>query len=548
MWFDYFSKLLGEKPEDLDEEDSDIQSVLTNLGIEDGPFTLEEYRKAKQAMKEDKSPPSEDGIVPEILKRCDMDDIMLEFCNKLHIDGEKPDQWGINDIIPLPKKGDLSITKNYRGIALSPMISKLCNRMILNRIRPKIDPFLRANQNGFRAGRTTLGQILALRRLIEGIRSKNLKAVITFIDFSKAFDSINRKKMFKILKAYGIPPTLLNTIIAMYTNTRAKVVSPDGDTDLFEITMGVLQGDTLAPFLFVIVLDYAMRKAIEGKEQTYGFTIEPQKSRRVQAKTITDLDFADDIALISDLVSEAQELLLAVEKECNEVGLKINAPKTQFMSYNITEDIKLNLGDGTEIKRALTEKKEQDFKYLGAWVDTTIRDIKVRKALAWAALRKMDKIWNSSLNRSRKINLFKATVEYVLLYGCEAWTLNKKLNKLLDGCYTRMLRKVLNISWRQHLTNKELYNGLPKVSNVIRKRRLTFAGHSYRQHGDPVSDLVLWQPKHGKRQKGCPAKTFIDILKEDTGLNNEQELATCMEDRSVWKKIVSRCSDKNVDW
>ena len=151
------------------------------------------------------------------------------------------------------------------------------------------------------------------------------------------------------------------------------------------------------------------------------------------------------------------------------------------------------------------------------------------------------------MNRSRKINLFKATVEYVLLYGCEAWTLNKKLNKLLDGCYTRMLRKVLNISWRQHLTNKELYNGLPKVSNVIRKRRLTFAGHSYRQHGDPVSDLVLWQPKHGKRQKGCPAKTFIDILKEDTGLNNEQELATCMEDRSVWKKIVSRCSDKNVD-
>ena len=403
-------------------------------------------------MKEDKSPPSEDGIVPEILKRCDLNDIMLDFCNKLHIDGEKPDQWGINDIIPLPKKGDLSITKNYRGIALSPMISKLCNRMILNRIRPQIDPFLRANQNGFRAGRTTLGQILALRRLIEGIRSKNLKAVITFIDFSKAFDSINRKKMFKILKAYGIPPTLLNTIIAMYTNTRAKVVSPDGDTDLFEITMGVLQGDTLAPFLFVIVLDYAMRKAIEGKEQTYGFTIEPAKSRRVKAKTITDLDFADDIALISDLVSEAQQLLLAVEKECNEVGLKINAPKTQFMSYNITEDIKLNLGDGTEIKRALTEKKEQDFKYLGAWVDTTLRDIKVRKALAWTALKKMDKIWNSSLNRTRKIDLFKATVEYVLLYGCEAWTLNMKLNKLLDGCYTRMLRKVLNISWRQHLT------------------------------------------------------------------------------------------------
>ena len=102
-----------------------------------------------------------------------------------------------------------------------------------------------------------------------------------------------------------------------------------------------------------------------------------------------------------------------------------------------------------------------------------------------------------------------------------------------------MLRKVQNVSWKQHLTNKTLYNGLPSISNVIRKRRLKFAGHSYRQHGDPVSELVLWQPKHGKRSKGAPAKTFIDILKEDTGLKNEQELAACMEDREVWRKIVS---------
>ena len=363
------------------------------------------------------------------------------------------------------------MTQNYRGIALSPMISKLCNRMILNRIRPKIDPLLRANQNGFRSGRTTLGQILALRRLIEGIKSKNLKAVITFIDFSKAFDSINREKMFKILKAYDVPPNLLKTIIAMYTNTRAKVVSPDGDTDLFEITMGSLFIRHRAGLCH--------EERDRGKRRLYGFTMEPQRSRRVKAKTITDLDFADDIALISDLVSEAQELLLAVEKECNNVGLQINAPKTKFISYNITEDIELKLGDGTAIKRALTEKKEQDFKYLGSWVDTSYKDLKVRKALAWTALNKMEKIWNSTMDRNSKIGIFRATVEYVLLYGCVTWTLNKKLNKSLDGCYTRMLRKIQNISWKQHLTNKELYNGLPKTSNVIRKRRLTLTGHSY---------------------------------------------------------------------
>ena len=281
--------------------------------------------------------------------------------------------------------------------------------MILNRIRPAIDPNLRPNQNGFRSGRTTTGQILALRRLIEGIKAKKLPAVITFIDFSKAFDSINREKMFKILKAYGVPPNLLNTIKALYTDTKAKVLSPDGETELFEIIMGVLQGDTLAPFLFVIVLDYAMRKSIDGKEEKFGFTITPKRSRRVHAKTITDLDFADDIALLSNLIDQARELLLAVEQECKKVGLEINAKKTKFMSFNIDMEFQLSLVDGTGIKRALTEAGKQDFKYLGAWIDNSAQDIRIRNAQAWSALNKMEKVWKSNLSRNTKINLFQAS-------------------------------------------------------------------------------------------------------------------------------------------
>ena len=143
--------------------------------------------------------------------------------------------------------------------------------MILNRIRPKLDPHLRPNQNGFRAGRTTVSQILALRRIIEGIKEYNLPAVMTFIDFKKAFDMIHRGQMLKILVAYGIPEELTTAIADTYSNTKAKVITPDGETDAFQIYSGVLQGDTLAPYLFVTVLDYTLRQAIQGREEDLGF-------------------------------------------------------------------------------------------------------------------------------------------------------------------------------------------------------------------------------------------------------------------------------------
>ena len=91
----------------------------------------------------------------------------------------------------------------------------------------------------------------------------------------------------------------------MYTNTKAKVISPDGETEMFDITTGVLQGDTLAPFLFIIVLHYAMRKAMAGKEEELGFTITPRRSRRHPKVVLADLDFADDIALLSDEIAQA---------------------------------------------------------------------------------------------------------------------------------------------------------------------------------------------------------------------------------------------------
>ncbi|XDV26400.1 hypothetical protein PO909_030130 [Leuciscus waleckii] len=347
-WSSHFKRLLGETADAAEEEE--IPSDLPNLNVNDGPFTLGELVRAKATVRVGKSA-GPDGIPPEVLKNCDFDDIILEFCNLALLHNRLPDMWSLSNIVPVPKSGDLSKPDNYRGISLTCSTAKIYNRMILNRVRQAIDPHLRVNQNGFREGRTATAQILALRRLIEEVRKDNLTAVLCFIDFKKAFDSIHRGTMVKILKAYRIPPNLLRAIESMYSGTRARVVTPDGNSEEFDILAGVMQGDTLAPFLFIIVLDYALKKAISGREQELGFTLTPRKSSRHPAVVLTDLDYADDISLLSDNMEQAQELLHRVELECTKVGLRVNAKKTEVMTYNVPpEHQPLITAGGTVLK------------------------------------------------------------------------------------------------------------------------------------------------------------------------------------------------------
>ena len=237
--------------------------------------------------------------------------------------------------MPFPKSGNLEEVGNYRGIALSTIASKITNKMILNRIQPHIDPILRPNQNGFRPGISTISHILFLRRLIEGVKIHNLKETIIFFDFKKVFDSINRSIMLQILESYGNPEIIIQIIALTYKNTHAKIITPDEETEHFEITKVVLQGDTLAPYLFVITLDYAIRQALEGREEELGFEISKRRSSRHPAIHLSDLSYADDIAFISKEVEQAQIMLNSIEKEAIKIGLHINANKTEVMSFNV---------------------------------------------------------------------------------------------------------------------------------------------------------------------------------------------------------------------
>ena len=222
----HFKKLLGNPPEIVD-DDTPVVKVFSNLPIPDGPFTLKEYQKVKSNIKTGKSC-GEDGVTTELLKYVPLDNIVLALINKAYEVGELPEEWVTLNIIPVPKSGDLSTPDNYRGISLSSLVMKTYNRLILNRIRPVLDPLLRNSQNGFRPKRSTVGQILALRRILEGVKDKNMSCIITFIDFKKAFDTVHRGKLIEILRAYGVPEKVVMAILASYNKTWAKVVTPDG--------------------------------------------------------------------------------------------------------------------------------------------------------------------------------------------------------------------------------------------------------------------------------------------------------------------------------
>ena len=175
-------------------------------------------------------------------------------------------------------------------------------------------------------------------------------------------------------------------------------------------------------------------------------------------------------------------------------------------------------------------KLVDNFTYLGSSVSSTETDINTRLAKAWAAIDRLSVIWKSDLTDKMKRNLFQAADVWILLYGCTTWLLTKCMEKKLDDNYTRMLRAILNKSRRQDPTKQQLYGHLPPITKTIKIRRTRHAGYCWRSRDEPISDVLLWTPSHGRVKAGRPARTYIEQLCADTGCSPE-DLPEAMDDR-----------------
>ena len=249
----------------------------------------------------------------------------------------------------------------------------------------------------------------------------------------------------------------------LYRNTKVKVRSPDGDTNYSDIVAGVLQGNTLAPYLFIICLDYVLRTSID-KIKENGFKLTKERSRRYPAKTITDADYTDDIALLANAPAQAETLLHSLERAAVGIGLHVIARKTEYMCLKQTGDISTLNGS--------TLKLVDKFTYLRSNVSPTETNINTWLAEAWTAID-----WLSDLTEKMKRSFFQTAIVSILLCGCTTWTLTKRMEKKLDGNYTRMLRAILNKSWKQLPIKQLPYGHLPPMTKTIKIRRTRHTGH-----------------------------------------------------------------------
>jgi hypothetical protein len=247
-----------------------------------------------------------DGIPNEVLKLPELLPPIRRCLNQM-LAGMVPQMLRTSVLVPVPKKGDLSNPNNWRGISLMPHITKLFDRMLLNRLRPVINPHLLPSQNGFRPDRGTAHHIIAFTQLLDLARTRKYPLHGMFVDFSKAFDSVRWSSILQELAYWRVPARLIDAAFSVIRGHALRVRCDGALSDPIAAEVGVLQGDTLAPFLFVVVLDAVLRKlpsdegvllsdrACKATKRTAALA----ERKGVREKRLHILAYADDCTLFS---------------------------------------------------------------------------------------------------------------------------------------------------------------------------------------------------------------------------------------------------------
>ena len=536
-WSEYFGELLNPTT-NISQTQISINSVEGERVPEPEP-TLEEIKSIIQKLKNNTSP-GIDSLNSELFK-CGGDEVykaMYELILLIWRQEKMPEQWNKAIIVPIHKKGDKKDCNNYRGISLLPAAYKIFSAFLASRLNIYAEKLIGEYQTGFRRNRSTSDQIFSIRQIQEKCWEYNIELHELFVDFMKAYDSIFRKELIKILYEFGIPEKIIRLIQMTLSNTECVVRIGEDMSESFLVLVGLKQGDNLSTTLFNLALESVMRlaKCIRAGNIFY-------KSNQILA-------YADDTVFMGRNRSAVEEVFVPFEREAEKIGLKISEEKTKYMivakNKQTPENIKIGQYNFEIVK---------SFKYLGSTITDENKismEVMLRIMMGNRCLYALyPTIKCKQLSYETKIIIYKTIIRPVVTYGSETWTLTKAdENKLV--CWERkILRSIFGPIndrglWRRRMNFelRSLYRS-PDIIGVIKSGRLRWAGHVHRMEPTRTPKVLMEGKPAGDRSAGRPRSRWEQDVEEDARQLNCNNWKKAAEDRSKWNVICEQAKALN---
>ena len=469
-----------------------------------------------------------------------------------------PQQWVDAILVPVPKKGELSLCDNWRGISLLDVVGKVAAKVVQGRLQDLVERVMPESQCGFRKGRGCTDMIYTVRQLVEKSWEHQSKIWFVFIDLKKAYDSVPREALWMALEKLGVPDSMIDLVRSFHQGMKAKIRLEDEEVEEIEVNNGLRQGCCMAPALFnlyscLLVDQWAARMRdvedagvfLRHKEDGKLFR---RYTRNAEVSQLSECQFADDVALLATSRAGAERALTEYIRTARDFGLTVNLNKTKIMvtgrEATDGEKVACHLGDGGVVEYV------NEFPYLGSMVADSGRvssdvDRRITQASkAFGTLRRAV-FADRDLTAETKRKIYVACVLSVLLYGSECWTPLRKDKKKLNAFHHRCIRSILGITnkqqWDQHITSFEVrqrWGDITTAVEMVARRRLEWLGHLARMTTTrtPRKCLFGWLPQ--PRPRGGPRKRWRDVVRCDLrereiDENEWMELAT--ESRRGWR-------------
>lgn len=521
---DFYGRLYASQASPPSSSERDSRATLTRHFTEDLPeISLGEIEIALGQLKNGKAP-GEDGITSELLKaggRPVLRELQKVF-NVVINNGRTPRAWHKSVVVLFYKKGDKTLLKNYRPISLLSHVYKLFSRVITNRLARRFDEFQPPEQAGFRGGFSTVDHIHTIRQVIQKTEEYNRPLCLAFVDYEKAFDSIETWAVLESLQRCQIDYRYIEVLRGLYNDATMAVQVQDQQTKHIPLRRGVRQGDVISPKLFTNALE-DMFKTLDWKE----------KGLNINGEQLSHLRFADDIVLMAESLQELEEMLTTLADASRRIGLGMNIEKTKVMVNRIASP-------GPVVVNGVPLEVVDEYIYLGQLLQLGRNnfegEIDRRIRLGWAAFGKLRHIFSSSIPQSLKTKVFDQCVLPVLTYGAETWTLTVKRIHRFKVTQRAMERAMLGISLRDKIRN-DVIRKRTKVTDIaskISKLKWQWAGHVCRRTDNRWSKRILeWRPRVGTRSVGGQLARWSDDLRKVAGKHWMRKAG----DRAVWRSL-----------